>query len=130
MNIIKTLLTGSALLLILYSGTTYAGGPLDGIYSCRFSSKYGNINQIFVAANSNATTTIVTIPNLPGVQYDGYVAGPAASATAFNGTSSYGYPYTITATGATGAKQLSVSGTLYTSQYGPITGTGTCSQVI
>lgn len=129
-NKITSLTTLLAVALVLSSGITLAAGPLDGIYNCQFSSASGNISQIFVAVNSNASTTVVTIPNLQGVLYYGYVAGLPASETAFNGTSSYGYPFAATATGAVGAKRMSVSGTVYTAQYGPVTGKGACTQII
>lgn len=116
--------------LILSSGIAFSAGPLDGIYTCHFSSVSGSISQIYISVNSNVNTTVITIPNLPGVLYYGYVAGSAASETAFSGTSNYGYPFSATATGAVGAKILYVNGTIYTAQYGPVSGTGTCSQTI
>lgn len=119
----------AAVSLALCSNIAFASGPLDGIYNCQISTAWGS-GSIYVSVNSNASTTVLTIPYLQGVSYDGYVIGSAASDTAFSGTSSYGYAYTVTATGAVGAKTLLVSGTVYSTLYGPLAGTGTCSQII
>jgi len=126
MKIEKILTT---VLLVLGSGTALASGPLDGIYSCLLSSVAGNAS-VYIAINSNASTTIISIPNLPGTSFDGYIAGGAASDTAFSGTSSYGYYFTATAKGAVGAKQLAASGAMNLIGYGVVSGTATCYQIL
>lgn len=115
--------------LALCCAPAFATSPLDGIYSCQVSSAGGNA-LAYIAVNSNASTTVVTLPSLQGGSYVGYVIGSIASATAFSGTSNYGYAYTATATGTTGAKILLVNGTFNSTLYGPLAVTATCSQLI
>ena len=118
-----------AALLGLSSFSVNASGPLDGIYTCVLNSYAGSIT-LYIAVNSNATATIVTVPSLPGTNINGYIGGSPATENYFSGTSSLGYGFYATATGAIGAKHLEAKGSLNFVGYGVISGTASCNQII
>jgi len=120
-----------AISITFSSYIAFASGPLDGIYTCDFFSTGGdNVGQVFITFNSNESTSVITIPNITGVIFQGYFIGGAASDTDFNGTSDRGETFKATATGFIGEKKLFLEGSVYIPPFGSTEGTGECLQVI
>lgn len=127
MKLLKSLMM---VIFLSLAPTCYAGGPLDGIYYCNISSPGLGSTNIYIAINSNSEITIISIPSLAGTPFSGYIWGSPASDTYFTGFSSYGYPFTASASGNAGSKSLSAQGAMYMEGLGAINGNAACNQVI
>jgi len=84
-----------SILVLAAPFTTYASGPIDGIYSCGITY-LGTSTQAYIAINGQSSgTSVFTVAALgASTSFYGYGIGNATS-TNFSGTTMYGLPFNV-----------------------------------
>jgi hypothetical protein len=116
----------AALSFVCASFSSFAGGPLDGIYSCNvYMQGYNYPTYVTLSGHSDGSTIFVPAAISETTYFNGYGIGVATN-TSFTGLTMYGEPFSFTANLLTGALSGTIRAVIGTTR---ITVTASCVKI-